>query len=40
MQPVTPNVYAKCIDGQEAEMNNRIMKGLGEEEMEQDMPEE
>ncbi|MFH8365567.1 tyrosine-type recombinase/integrase [Streptomyces sp. NPDC018031] len=25
-------IYAKCIDGQEAEMNDRIMKGLGEEE--------
>jgi hypothetical protein len=24
-------IYAKCIDGQEAEMNDRIMKGLGEE---------
>ncbi|MFS7879234.1 hypothetical protein ACEYXF_38715 [Streptomyces asiaticus] len=25
-------IYAKCIDGQEAEMNERIMKSLGEEE--------
>lgn len=25
-------IYAKCIDGQEAEMNDRIMHGLGEEE--------
>ncbi|MBQ1119669.1 tyrosine-type recombinase/integrase [Streptomyces sp. B15] len=25
-------IYAKCIDGQEDEMNARIMKGLGEEE--------
>lgn len=25
-------IYAKCIDGQEAEMNDRIMKGLGENE--------
>jgi hypothetical protein len=24
-------IYAKCIDGQEAAMNERIMKGLGEE---------
>lgn len=24
-------IYAKCVDGQEAEMNDRIMKGLGEE---------
>jgi integrase len=24
-------IYAKCIDGQEEEMNERIMKGLGEE---------
>lgn len=24
-------IYAKCIDGQEAEMNERIMKGLGGE---------
>lgn len=24
-------IYAKCIDGQEAEMNERIMRGLGEE---------
>nr|WP_314172151.1 hypothetical protein [Streptomyces sp. DSM 40971] len=24
-------IYAKCIDGQEAEMNDRIMQGLGEE---------
>ena len=23
-------IYAKCIDGQEAEMNDRIMQGLGE----------
>jgi integrase len=23
-------IYAKCIDGQEAEMNDRIMRGLGE----------
>jgi integrase len=23
-------IYAKCIDGREAEMNNRIMQGLGE----------
>jgi hypothetical protein len=23
--------YAKCIDGQEQEMNDRIMQGLGEE---------
>jgi hypothetical protein len=22
-------IYAKCIDGQEAEMNDRIMQGLG-----------
>ncbi|MGP4111978.1 hypothetical protein ACTWP5_13810 [Streptomyces sp. 4N509B] len=25
------NIYAKCVDGQEAAMNERIMKGLGEE---------
>lgn len=24
-------IYAKCVDGQEAEMNDRIMKGLGED---------
>ncbi|MGV9508877.1 tyrosine-type recombinase/integrase [Streptomyces tendae] len=24
-------IYAKCIDGQEAEMNDRIMQGLGED---------
>ncbi|WP_043183472.1 integrase [Streptomyces sp. NRRL F-5123] len=24
-------IYAKCVDGQEAEMNNRIVLGLGEE---------
>jgi integrase len=24
-------IYAKCIDGQEQEMNDRILKGLGEE---------
>lgn len=24
-------IYAKCIDGQEREMNDRIMQGLGEE---------
>jgi integrase len=24
-------IYAKCIDGQEAEMNDRIMRGLGDE---------
>lgn len=24
-------MYAKCIDGQEAERNNRITRGLGEE---------
>lgn len=24
-------IYAKCIDGQEQEMNDRIMQGLGEE---------
>lgn len=24
-------IYAKCIDGQEREMNDRIMRGLGEE---------
>ena len=24
-------IYAKCVDGQEGEMNDRIMKGLGEE---------
>jgi hypothetical protein len=24
-------IYAKCIDGQEREMNDRILKGLGEE---------
>jgi integrase len=24
-------IYAKCIDGQEAEMNDRILRGLGEE---------
>jgi integrase len=24
-------IYAKCIDGQEAEMNERIMQGLGED---------
>ncbi|OEU85686.1 integrase [Streptomyces abyssalis] len=29
-------IYAKCIDGQEAEMNDRIMKGLGEDEPEGD----
>ncbi|MEU1272027.1 hypothetical protein, partial [Streptomyces sp. NPDC005799] len=23
-------IYAKCIDGQEQEMNDRIMQGLGE----------
>ncbi|ELP62878.1 hypothetical protein ACKI1I_22175 [Streptomyces turgidiscabies] len=23
-------IYAKCIDGQEQEMNDRILKGLGE----------
>lgn len=23
-------IYAKCIDGQEQEMNDRIMRGLGE----------
>jgi hypothetical protein len=23
-------IYAKCIDGQEAEMNERIVQGLGE----------
>jgi hypothetical protein len=23
-------IYAKCIDGQETEMNDRIMKGLAE----------
>jgi hypothetical protein len=23
-------IYAKCIDGQEAEMNDRILQGLGE----------
>ncbi len=28
-------IYAKCIDGQEAEMNERIMKSLGEEEPEE-----
>ncbi|MFC9219499.1 tyrosine-type recombinase/integrase [Streptomyces hygroscopicus] len=27
-------IYAKCIDGQEAEMNDRIMKGLGEDDSE------
>jgi integrase len=27
-------IYAKCIDGQEDEMNDRIMQGLGEEEPE------
>jgi hypothetical protein len=27
-------IYAKCIDGQEAEMNERILQGLGEEEAE------
>ncbi|GGU43434.1 hypothetical protein GCM10010211_03560 [Streptomyces albospinus] len=26
-------IYAKCIDGQEAEMNERIMNGPGEEEL-------
>ncbi|CAG6399523.1 hypothetical protein NMG29_40275 [Streptomyces cocklensis] len=25
-------IYAKCIDGQEAEINQRIMQGLGEAE--------
>jgi hypothetical protein len=29
-------IYAKCIDGQEAEMNERIMTGLGEDETEED----
>ncbi|SEC60265.1 hypothetical protein SAMN04490356_4778 [Streptomyces melanosporofaciens] len=29
-------IYAKCIDGQEAEMNDRIMKGLVEGELETD----
>lgn len=24
-------IYAECIDGQEAEMNDRVMRGLGEE---------
>ncbi len=24
-------IYAKCIDGQEQETNDRILKGLGEE---------
>jgi hypothetical protein len=24
-------IYAKCIDGQEHEMNDRILRGLGEE---------
>lgn len=24
-------IYARCIDGQEQEMGNRILKGLGEE---------
>ncbi|MDW6059905.1 tyrosine-type recombinase/integrase [Streptomyces sp. FXJ1.4098] len=28
-------IYAKCVDGQETEMNDRIMKGLGEEEPEE-----
>lgn len=23
-------IYAKCIDGQEPEMNGRVMKGLGD----------
>ena len=23
-------IYAKCIDGQEQEMNDRIMQGMGE----------
>ncbi|QCX79120.1 hypothetical protein C9F11_27590 [Streptomyces sp. YIM 121038] len=23
-------IYAKCVDGQEQEMNDRIMQGLGE----------
>jgi integrase len=31
-------IYAKCIDGQEQEMNDRIMQGLGEEEPEEDDP--
>ncbi|GAA0539846.1 hypothetical protein GCM10010390_47280 [Streptomyces mordarskii] len=26
-------IYAKCIDGQEDEMNDRILKGLGEEDV-------
>jgi hypothetical protein len=29
-------IYAKCIDGQEAEMNDRIMQGFGEEEPKED----
>lgn len=28
---VLRKIYAKCIDGQETEMNERIMSGLGEE---------
>ncbi len=26
-------IYAKCIDGQEDEMSDRILKGLGEEDV-------
>lgn len=33
-------IYAKCIDGQETAINERIMKGLGEEETEADDTEE
>ncbi|MFD4605541.1 tyrosine-type recombinase/integrase [Streptomyces sp. NPDC058464] len=29
-------IYAKCIDGQEQEMNDRILKGLGEEDDSED----
>jgi hypothetical protein len=27
-------IYAKCIDGREQEMNDRTMKGLGEDDPE------
>jgi integrase len=29
-------IYAKCIDGQEDKMNDRIMRGLGEEDAAED----